>query len=64
MAKGPIGPVEALKIALEKEKNSVTLYRKLSLEAKAASGVLEFLINEEMKHVKLIEDRIRELTTG
>jgi len=62
MAKQPIGPVEALKIALEKEKNSVTLYRSLSLEAKAASSILEFLINEEMKHVMLIEDKIRELT--
>ncbi len=62
MAKDPIGPVEALRIALDKERNAVELYRKLGVEAKGASEIFDFLINEEMKHVRLIEMKIKELT--
>jgi rubrerythrin len=60
--KKPIGPVEALKMALQVEKDGIQLYQQLSLEAKSAADVFNFLIDEEMKHEKLIEEKIRELT--
>lgn len=54
-------PIEALKIALEKEKASITLYTKLSVQHKAIKDLLVFLINEEQKHKKLIVEKISEL---
>ena len=54
-------PIEALEIALAKEDASVKLYRRLALEHKAIEELLLSLINEEEKHVKMIQDRIREL---
>jgi rubrerythrin len=55
-------PIEALKLALEKEKASIALYTKLSAQHKAIKDLLIFLINEEMKHKKLIEDKMSELS--
>ena len=57
-----MGPVDALKIALSKENASIQLYTKLSLEHQAIKELLQSLINEEEKHRKLIEDKIREMT--
>ena len=55
-------PVEALEIALSKEDASIKLYRKLAAEHKAIEDLLLSLINEEEKHLKLIKQRIHELT--
>ncbi len=55
-------PVEALKLALVKEQNSIALYQKLNLEHPGLKDLFEFLINEEEKHKKLIEKRIQEAT--
>jgi rubrerythrin len=58
----PIGPVEALKLALVKEKEAQDLYRRLGVEHKVASDVFDMLLSEEIKHQQLIEKKINELT--
>ncbi|MFH0839205.1 MAG: ferritin family protein [Candidatus Omnitrophota bacterium] len=60
----PFGPVEALQFALEKETEAYDMYVKFSSKTKLkqASDIFLFLLNEEMKHQKLIEKKIRELT--
>lgn len=54
-------PVEALKLALNKEKASIALYAKLSNEHPAVKELLFMLLNEEEKHKKLIETKITEI---
>jgi rubrerythrin len=53
--------VEVLKLALRKEMESVKLYTRLSQEHSAVKDTLLFLVNEEEKHQKLIEEKISEL---
>lgn len=60
--KGPIGPIEALKLALYEEKRAIKLYKDLSEDYPAARDVLLFLVDEERKHEKLIEKTIYKLT--
>ena len=55
-------PVEALKLALAKEQNSIDLYERLSEQHKAVKELLLFLLTEEQKHKKLIQEKIVELT--
>ncbi len=55
-------PVEALKLALHKEKASIALYAKLANEHPAVKELLFMLLNEEEKHKKLIETKITEIT--
>jgi rubrerythrin len=57
-----MGPVEALNLALSKEKESIELYSKFSIEHPAVKDTFLFLINEEQKHKQLIEKVIVELT--
>ncbi len=57
-----MGPVEALKLALSKEIEAIGIYEKLSIDAPAAKDVLLFLANEEQRHKKLIEQKIKDLT--
>lgn len=57
-----MGPVEALKLALAKENDSIALYEKLNLEHPVLKETLIFLINEGYKHRQLIEKKIYELT--
>lgn len=57
-----MGPVEALKLALDKEKASIALYNRLSLEHSGLKELFQSLIIEEEKHKKLIEDKIRKAT--
>jgi len=52
---------EALNMALGKEKSAADMYRKLSIEHTALKDLFELLMNEEMKHAKLIEKKIVEL---
>lgn len=52
---------EALNMALGKEKSATEMYRELSLEHTALRDLFEFLMNEEMKHAKMIEKKIAEL---
>ena len=57
-----MGPVDALKLALNKEKGSIELYNKLNLEHPVLKELFLFLINEEEKHKQLIEKKIQEIT--
>lgn len=53
--------VEALKLALSKEETSIELYQKLIGEHPNLKDLLYFLLTEEQKHKKLIEEKINEL---
>ena len=55
-------PVEALNVALEKEKNSIKLYTDMSNKFSEIKELLSFLLNEEQKHKKMIEGKIAEMT--
>jgi rubrerythrin len=55
-------PVEALKMALQKEEASIELYRELAAKHPAIKELLSSLLDEEFKHKKLIEDKIAQLT--
>ena len=54
--------VEALKLALSKEVNSIELYRKLANQYPAIKELLDSLVIEEEKHKALIEKKIAEVT--
>lgn len=55
-------PIEALKLALGKEKESIKLYNRLNLEHPGLKDIFLFLVNEEEKHKQLIEKKIYEIT--
>ncbi|MEW5758886.1 MAG: ferritin family protein [Candidatus Omnitrophota bacterium] len=57
-----MGPIEALNLALDKEIKSIEMYEELSKEAKLAKDIFQFLIGEEQKHKRLIEQKIQELS--
>ncbi len=57
-----MGPVEALKLALRKEIDAVALYERLSLETDLSKNTFLYLMAQEQKHKKFIEDKIVELT--
>ncbi|MDD5018823.1 MAG: hypothetical protein PHS61_00155 [Candidatus Omnitrophica bacterium] len=54
--------IEALNLALEKETGSIALYEKLSQSHTELQDLFADLLNEEYKHKKKIEEKIRELT--
>ena len=54
--------VEALELALSKEKEAIEIYGKLSIEHSAIRDLLIDLQNEEHKHKIRIEKKIVELT--
>ena len=53
--------IEALKLALSKEQGAVVVYKKLLAEHPALKDLFYFLLNEEQKHVVMIEKKIAEL---
>lgn len=55
-------PVEALKIALGKEKDAVELYKKFSIEHPEIRELLTELLIQEEVHVKRIQKKISEIT--
>ena len=55
-------PVEALRLALSKEKAAIALYQRLANEHREIEDLLLSLVNEEEKHKKLIEKKIVEIT--
>lgn len=55
-------PVEVLELALTKEQNAIDFYDRLSREHLAIKELLLSLLNEEQKHKKMIQDKIREFT--
>lgn len=56
-----MGPIEALELALQKENESISAYQKFSVEFPVAKETFLFLLNEEEKHKKMIQDKIVEL---
>jgi len=52
---------EALKLALSKEQDAVAVYKKLLAEHPGLKDLFYFLLNEEEKHVAMIEKKIAEL---
>ncbi len=53
--------LEALKLALSKEQDAVGVYKKLLAEHPRLKDLFYFLLNEEEKHVVMIEKKIAEL---
>jgi len=53
--------LEALNMALGKEKEAVEIYKQFSIKHTAMRDLFEFLMTEEQKHVSLIEKKISEL---
>ncbi|NLX26573.1 MAG: hypothetical protein GXY61_11570 [Lentisphaerae bacterium] len=53
--------LEALEMALSKEKEAVEKYTELEIKHHALRDLFSFLANEERKHVKMIENKIRDL---
>ncbi|MCM8779211.1 MAG: hypothetical protein NC898_05575 [Candidatus Omnitrophica bacterium] len=51
-------PIEALKLALQKEIEAMNLYQKFSGEYPTAKEIFVFLANEEYKHRQLIEKKL------
>jgi len=58
----PIGPIEALKIAMRLEVEAAEFYKMHAAKPSAAQEIFQFLVNEEVKHQQLIEKKIAELT--
>jgi rubrerythrin len=56
-----INPLEALNLALARELEAVKTYEKLSNECSFAKETFLMLVDEERRHVKLIEDLISRL---
>jgi rubrerythrin len=54
-------PVEALELALNKEREAMELYQKFARELPSAREVFEFLVGEESKHKLIIEKKISEM---
>ena len=57
-----MGPVEALRLALGKEIEAKQMYQKFAVEYSSAKEIFNYLMTEEEKHAKLIEQKIVELT--
>jgi rubrerythrin len=57
-----MGPIEALRFALDREIQSIKLYRRFSQDYPAAKDMFLFLLGQEEKHKNLIEKKIHELT--
>jgi rubrerythrin len=53
--------IEALELALSKEQDAVKAYNKLLVDHPALKDLFYFLLNEEEKHVVMIEKKIADL---
>ena len=53
--------IEALELALSKEQAAVVAYKKLLADYPALKDLFYLLLNEEQKHVAMIEKKISEL---
>lgn len=56
-----MGPIEALELALRKEVEAKELYQRLSAEHSQLKDMFLFLVNEEEKHKKLLEEKISKI---
>ncbi len=55
-----MSPLEALQLALEREKDSEAFYQSAvdNLKDESARRMFEFLVGEERKHQRIIQDEI------
>ncbi|MDD5567750.1 MAG: hypothetical protein PHY88_00860 [Candidatus Omnitrophica bacterium] len=56
-----MGPIEALRFALEKETEAKNIYERFIFQHSETKDIFTFLMNEEEKHKQLIEKKIVEL---
>ncbi len=54
--------VEVLKLALAKEEAAIETYQEMLISYPALGELLSFLVTEEQKHKKLIENKIVDLS--
>jgi rubrerythrin len=54
--------IEALRMALAKERDAVKAYQSLIAQHPALKELFSFLVTEEQKHVVMIEKKISELS--
>ena len=54
--------VQVLKTALKKEEDSIQFYQDMVSKFPALNELLNFLLTEEQKHVKMIGKKILEVT--
>lgn len=54
--------IEALELALAKEMASIKLYKRYAIDYPTVRDTFLFLQDEEQKHQRLIEKKIRELS--
>ena len=52
--------LEALELALSKEKAAIELYQRLSIAHPEIRELFTFLVGEEQKHRKMIEEKMAE----
>ena len=57
-----MGPVEALEQALERENQSIVLYRCFMEEYPQVSDIFKMLLEEELKHKLFIERKIAQMS--
>ena len=53
--------LEALELALSKEKEAVARYKKMEIDYPTLAELFISLANEELKHVDLLQEKMREL---
>ena len=53
--------IEALEVALRKEEASIELYKDMLNKYRDVKELITFLLNEEYKHHKLIQDKMVEI---
>ncbi len=57
-----MGPIEALRQAVNREEASIKLYQGFAEQFSVAKDVFLFLLDEEEKHKKMLEQKIYELS--
>ena len=57
-----MGPVEALELSLEKEKESIELYKSFIDKYPEVKDIFAMLLEEELKHKEFIEQKIAQLS--
>lgn len=57
-----MGPVEALELSLEKERESIDLYKGFIEKYPEVKDIFEMLLEEELKHKEFIEQKIAQLS--
>jgi rubrerythrin len=57
-----MSPIEALKLALQREAKSVELYQKLANNHAEIRELVTLLLIEEQKHQKMIQQKMVELS--